>query len=457
MIRILRFAAVALLTTIVAAPSFAAGARGTANFSQTVAFGDSFGAGVSNVGLNITHQRFSWPAVLARQVGLNTDCATDGPNCFQIPYISDPGILPELYLASLFPPTIALKPGLGSPLNSGLGRPYNNLSIDGAEVNDILNLDLDGNEALTGPIVLRGQGQAIDQALRLNPTFVVMWIGGDDAFNGVQGGDPALMTPLAAFTTSYTTVLDRLTAGAPNAGIVVGNLPVDLSSIPFLTLIPPYLVNPGTGQPVLDPAGNKIFYIADLGKGVFGQLPPGSLVLLTARSLLATGYGIPAALKPLIPLPNVGKPLPNEAVLTPSELTAIAQRITEYNSAIAAAAAAKNIPVVDINGFFNRVKNGVQVGPMKLTLSYITGGLISLDAFHLTDVGYTLFANEYIKTINSAYGTRIPLAGIGQLLQNNDPSLFSSSAIPAFDPSASAALHMLSEPAKTPVRHRSAH
>lgn len=456
MTRILRFAAFALLAVSLAAPSFAAGARGTADFRQLVAFGDSFGAGVSNVGLNIKHQRYSWPAVLARQVGLDTDCVTDGPNCFQIPYISEPGILPELYLTSLIPPSIALKPGLGAPINSGLARPYNNLSIDGAEINDVLNLDLDGNEALTGPLVLRGQGQAIDQALRLNPTFVVMWLGGDDAFNGVQGGKPSLMTPLADFTASYNTVLDRLVAGAPNAGIVVGNLPGDLRGIPFLTLVPSYLVN-ASGQPVLDPAGNRIPLIADLGDGTFGPLPAGSVVLLTSRDLIASGYGIPAPLKPLIPLPNVGKPLPNEAVLTPTELAAIAQRITEYNAAIASAAAARNIPVVDINAFFNRAKQGLQVGPMTLGLSYITGGLISLDAFHLTDVGYTLFANEYIKTINTAYGTHIPLAGIGQLLQNNDATLFSSSAIPTFEPSAAAALHMMSEPVKAQVRHRATH
>ena len=35
--------------------------------------------------------------------------------------------------------------------------------------------------------------------------------------------------------------------------------------------------------------------------------------------------------------------------------------------------------------------------------SYITGGFFSLDGFHLTDLGYLLFANEYIKAINEAY------------------------------------------------------
>src|ERR1700694_222973 len=120
--RYAQFAAVIVAATL-ALPVYAA--RGSADFTRFVTLGDSFGVGVSSVGANITHQRYSWPAVIARQVGLNTDCTTDGPNAFEIPYISEPGILPELQLTSLIPLSVSLKPGLGAPLNSGLGRPYN--------------------------------------------------------------------------------------------------------------------------------------------------------------------------------------------------------------------------------------------------------------------------------------------------------------------------------------------
>src|SRR5947207_2359203 len=117
MMRIRSF--VLLLVALIAAPLVAA--RGKADFTRFVTLGDSFGVGVSSVGANIAHQRFSWPAVIARQVGLRTDCiGFDAPNCFQIAYISEPGIAPELQLVSLSPLTITLKPGLGSAINSGL-------------------------------------------------------------------------------------------------------------------------------------------------------------------------------------------------------------------------------------------------------------------------------------------------------------------------------------------------
>ena len=431
-------AAALILAAATALPVYAA--RGRADFTTLVALGDSFGVGVSSVGANIAHQRNSWPAVIARQVGLRTDCVGfDAPNCFQIPYISEPGILPELQLLSISPLSITLKPGLGAPINSGLGRSYNNLSVDGAEIGDALAVDGDGNEALSAPIVLRGLGSMTDQALRLNPTFIVMWLGGDDAFNGASSGDPANMTPLDTFRTQYAAVLDKLIAGAPNAGFVVGNLPTDIHGIPFVSLIPPVLLNPATNQPVIF-NGQPIPLIADLGGGTIGQLPQQSLVLLTALSLIQTGYGIPAALKPIIDpnglLPNLGKPLPASQVLTPTEVSAVNQRLVDYNAAISSLAAARNIPVVDINALFARVKAGIHAGPLTFNANFVSGGIFSYDGYHLTDIGYTLFANEYIKTINANYGTRIPLASIAPFLSNNDPNLVSSSSFPTFDAAA---------------------
>src|ERR1700740_1062063 len=87
-----------LLLAFVAAPLFAA-ARGTADFTRFVVLGDSYGAGVESASLNVNHQQFSWPLVIARQGGAGD---------FQQPLVSFPGIGPELQLVDVihFPPTI---------------------------------------------------------------------------------------------------------------------------------------------------------------------------------------------------------------------------------------------------------------------------------------------------------------------------------------------------------------
>jgi lysophospholipase L1-like esterase len=411
-----RFAAVVVAALSIAAPVFAA--RGSADFTRFVALGDSYGAGFESGSLNVNHQQFSWPAIIARQAG-----APD----FQQPTVSFPGIANELQLvdAISFPPVILAAAGSGQPTNLNLARPYNNLSIPGANVSDLTTLT--GADPATSTakafaqFILRGKGTAVQQAIAENPTFIAIWIGGNDLLSSVLGGTPKGLTPTATFKTAYNLMLDQLIAADPNAGIVVGNMPTNPSSLPYLTTVPPVLINPATRSPVIF-NGAPIPLIAELGDGTVGPLPAGSFVLLPYAGQIGTGFGIPAFLAAdprFASLPNIGKPLLDAWVLTPAESVQIAARAVEFNQVINDAASARNIPVADINGLFNKIATGYQVGPFTFTASYITGGLFSFDGFHMTDLGYTLFANQYIRTINSAYGSHIPLASITTLMANN--------------------------------------
>ena len=413
-----RIAAVLMLTLLVAAPMFAA--RGKADFTRFVALGDSYGAGVESGSLNQTHQQYSWPAIIARQAG-----APD----FQQPLVSFPGIGNELVITDIttFPPTIVPASGKGQPVNLSLPRPYNNLSIPGANVSDLTTLT--GAQQPTGTassfaqFILRGQGTAVQQAAAQHPTFIAIWIGGNDLLGSVLSGTPKALTPTDTFRTAYNKMLDQLVAGAPDAGMVVGSLPTNPLALPVLTTVPAVLIDPSTRKPVLI-GGNPIPLVGELGDGTTGPLPLGTFVLLPYASQIATGYGLPAILKAdprFANLPNIGKPLLDAWTLTPAEAQQIAARAVEYNQVINDAASSRNIPVADIKRLFDKFASpqGYRVGPFVFTGAYITGGLFSLDGFHMTDLGYTLFANQYIRAINAAYGTNIPLASIATVFQNN--------------------------------------
>ena len=411
----MRIAAAVAAMSLLALPSFAA--RGTADFTRFQALGDSYGAGFTNGSLNINHQVYAWPAIVARQAGVKT---------FAIPSVSYPGIGAEFRLvdAISYPPVILPAAGSGTPTNTTYPGIYNNLSIPGARAGDLTTLTgAEANPSRTAELfarfILRGQGTAVDQTLAARPTFIAVWIGGNDVLGAVLDGTPAGLTPVETFRTNYNLVLNKLTAGAPNAGIVTGTLPTRVAAVPYAATVAPVLINPATRQPVLN-NGSPIYYVADLGGGNFGQLSAGDRVLLTASTHLSTGYGIPAALKPLFPtLADVGKPLPDSDVLTKAEIATIEARAAEFNTIITAAAAAKNIPVADINGLFGRALSGIKAGPFTFTTSYITGGLFGLDGFHLTDLGYTFLANEFIRAINNGYDTEIPFASITTLFQDN--------------------------------------
>jgi GDSL-like Lipase/Acylhydrolase len=438
----LQSAAAVLLAAVVAVPVFAA--RGSADFTRFVALGDSYGAGFESSSLNERHQPWSWPAVVARQVGKRL-CTPSDPataDCFAQPLVSFPGIANELLLQSAVGPVIAAAPGSGQPLMLTFARPYNNLSIPGATVGALLAVT--GNEQPSpleptvnsfARFILRGQGTAVQQALVQHPTFIALWIGGNDYLNVMFSGDPSTLTPTATFKTRYEAVLDALITGAPTAGMVVGNLPSGVP--PYLRLIPPVVINPSTGQPLLvDPVsglpsttGVPLFYrvktgVDAQGNDITAPIAPTTLIPLGTRAKLAQGYGLPALFRnfpPFNALPHTGDPLEQTDVITAEELTTVITRVAEYNAVINTAASARDIPVADISGLFNRVfaPTGLQLGPITVTQAPVTGGFFSLDFFHLTDLGYLLFGNEFIKAINAGYDTEIPLAGITQLFSNN--------------------------------------
>src|SRR3712207_4941473 len=124
--RFAKFATAVVAALVLAVPAFAQ--RGSADFSRFVALGDSYGAGVVSSSLNERHQAWSWPAIIARQVGYAlcapTAAATD--DCFAQPLVSFPGIGPELQLVNLTPTIAPAGTSNGTPLMVPFGRSYNN-------------------------------------------------------------------------------------------------------------------------------------------------------------------------------------------------------------------------------------------------------------------------------------------------------------------------------------------
>jgi lysophospholipase L1-like esterase len=423
-----RFVALLAVVAVAAVPAFAA--PGKADFTRIVVIGTSLGSGFEAGSLNVNHQQWSFPAVIARQLG-QTICpvnATAADNCFAQPLVSFPGIGNENVLVSIAP-SVVISPaaGTGQPLMTAFGRPYNNLSVPGIKATeaDVLT----GAQPVTGTatafaqFILRGLGTQVNQALAQKPTFIIVELGANDVLAAITSGTPKNLTSVTAFNAAYGGILDKLRAAAPDAGMVVSNLPTNPATLPYINLIPPYIVNPATGAAVLGPDGKPIFYFAETN-GVLGQLDANSRVPLHARADLTQGYGIPPALKSVPPfnsLPHAGEPLPDADALTSAEITEIAQRAVDINNAINTAAAARQIPVADLAGLWNRLAQpgGVAVGPFSITNAFVTGGFFSLDGFHFTDIGYTLFANEFIKAINRGYGTHIRVASVTPFFQNN--------------------------------------
>jgi len=401
-----RLGRTAVLLLVAAFSLTAVPARAQASFSTYVALGDSLTAEFSDGSLVESHQRGSYPALLARQAGVTT---------FEQPLVSDPGIPTELTLVTLIPPVVSAKASnQGAALRLDLPRPYNNLGVPAARVADLLARVTDGGGF--HDLILRGRGTALAQGLSLKPTMVTLWIGSNDVLAAAVNGraiEGVTLTPVASFRAAYQSVVDAVKASGATA--VAANIAA-VTTIPFVNTIQPVVVNLATGTPVRV-NGATVAII-----GPTGPLPANSLGTLAAAPLLLKGDGIPVALG------GTGRALPDEVILDLGEVAAMRERVGQLNQVIADVCQVAGIPVLDVNAFFADVAaHGRTIGGVSLTSAFLSGGLFGFDGIHPTDLGYALVANEWIRLINSR-GGQLEAVNLGPYLGVGSAAARSASA-----------------------------
>jgi len=393
-------------------PEPSLGNTGTADFSSYVAIGNSLTAGFQSAALTESFNDYSYPALIARQVGID-------PAAFVQPEIAEPGIgsytsqgAGKLRLVSLAPLVIQPVPLTANPAtmlkNATYAKPFNNLGIPGSLAVEIPTATSAATSMSRSPffdIVLRnpamGNKTALQQALALDPTFVTIWLGYNDVLGFATSGgvSPAAPVPVANVQAAIMSVV--MAFRAADASIVIANIP-PATACPYFTTLKPYLADPTTGVPILV-GGNKVYLIGPGGT----PLTDNDMVLLSAKTALESGVGVPTAAG------GTGQPLGNQYVLSAAERAQAEAAVDAYNAEIEKIADGKDCGLVDIHRLFDNIAaEGVTVGGVKLRPKMITGGLFSLDGVHPNNVGYSIIANEFIKTINTRHHARIPLVNV---------------------------------------------
>jgi lysophospholipase L1-like esterase len=359
--------------------------------AKYVALGDSLTAGYQNDCLVADFQRTSFPNLIAMQLGIDS---------FSQPLISQPGIPSALEIASLRPLDFTRKEGFGQQLNRELPSPYDNLGIPGATLYSALNPD---DLVATGwnPFyedILRGKGNALEQALALQPELVTVWFGHNEILSGVTSGKIIFgetVFPLETFAKLLDDVLSKLSSSG--AKIAIGNI-MDLTEIPYVAYLPIYITDPRTGDMLRDESGKGVPY-----EGEEGTLSPGCHITLGGLGYIIQGDGIPKAMG------GTGRPLPEDVILSQSDISKLKSLVAVYNETIAKVAAKYGAALIDFHHLFAEIKSkGYAVGGKTFSLDFPLGGLVSSDGIHPTSLGYAIIANEYIRGINRAFGYRIP-------------------------------------------------
>jgi GDSL-like Lipase/Acylhydrolase len=399
---------------------------GTANFSRYIAVGNSLTAGYADGGLYLAGQMNSYPSIIAKQmqsVGggtftqpLFTAGQENGSGYLKLTGFNADGtpittpVTTDLAIRGFQP-----IPGLGNvTLYTKYTGDLNNYGVPGIK---LLNITYTPYGNLNGYFerLLPGNSPTNNTSylefVTAKPfTFFSNWLGNNDALlYATSGGAGDVLTDKTIFTELYGLLISKLTAAGQKG--VVGTIP-DVTAVPYFTTITVGAIL-GSVQKA-NPAVKAIFINALVSGTTYAPRPATAkdLIVLTFPTSkigqpVSTPFGtLPYGLTPYTPIDN-------QYVLDENEVALTQSYVNSYNATIKSIAAANGLAVFDAYTFLNNLKeHGLVVDGVSLSSGYISGGIFSLDGVHLTPRGYAIVANEFIKAINTKYGSNIPLANV---------------------------------------------
>ena len=292
------------------------------------------------------------------------------------------------------------------------------------------------------------------------------------------------ITDPGVFQSVYTSLVNQITANSAKG--VVANIP-DVTSVPFFTTVP---TNPLPGLPAANVTSlNQLFgginaalagaglpprfvtLVADDGNpatvesnpllildealpnistqitaaltptfgattatflgGLYGRARHARNTANSRDYILLTARGVIGTTTPSAPAPfntvGVSFPMQDNTTLTADETAQVKTATTAYNAAIASIATSKGLAFVNANALLAQVASGgISQNNFTVTSAFVTGGGFSLDGVHPSPRGYALIANEFLKAINTTYGSNFKGVSLGnyRILFPQNPANF---------------------------------
>lgn len=360
--------------------------------SRFVVLGESLAAGIGNFSLSADSQSSSFPAQMARRMGVPFP-----QQLFQPPGIGSVPGWPELpvILPAYMQTTVFRQ--LPPP-------PVSNLSIPRGTLSQALNtrpcqplIHRKDNRQTACNLILGVLGIArgakrplptqLEYALERSPTFAVIELGYAEALEAAVGRDPRLLPGTDEFRSDY----DRLLAALTNVGC----------SVLVLTVPDPF---------------TTAFY---------APVKVAARILRTEPDFLTTAYDIPT--DAWITLPGLNaisyqifarslESLPTDAWIPRAEADRIRQKVRTLNKELAALSATYDALLYDLCGMFERISTQCyRIGGKALDGRHL-GGFYNLNGFYPGATGQALIANELLSLLNRKYGTAFPPIDLGSVL-----------------------------------------
>lgn len=430
---------------------------GTADFREYVAVGNSLTAGYSDGGLYRAAQLNSYPAILSKQLSLNSGLTFVQP---LMPAGSGSGYIELLAYQEGSLPAIRYVEEDPRAFDKVTG-PFHNLGVPGIRVKDIDMEDygiFENNNYFYRmlPAGAESRTSYLDLVEASEHSFFTCWMGDNDVLGfatsgGVYGEDGygeyerSGLTDIAEFEMKYNLMIDKLAENGAKG--VIMTIP-DILYVPYFNVI--------TNEYFPDLSANDIEQLNKeyeeinelierynesvqnnetlseeekqrLYREIIHFSSSGNAFVIEDKSLPdidmtdSNGDPVPQIRHfkegDKITLPGILKianasgtstPLGDRYVLTSNEIELIESYRTQYNAIIRNAALSQDIALLDVDAILKEFRDGKTVGGVFLSAEIVTGGLFSLDGIHLTQRGYALVANKIIEKINAEFGAEIP-------------------------------------------------
>lgn len=370
----------------------------TPGFDTTVVIGDSLSAGFQNGSLLDTQQPNGWASLVAKQAGFS----------LVLPLIAPPGAPAVLQLTSLGPPpVITQESGTTTGRDNPNDQPYD-IAVPGHTLDDLINrqpvlIPTSSEDVITELVLalpLSVPRSQLEEAIHLKPTALFLWIGSNDALVADEAGTPAVMTPIASFTSDYQQLISTIKSQT-KATLIVANIP-DVTSVPYLT----------PGAVVLAEAAALTHLPTSALSALLGIQPTDLVNPTGLAEVQADLTGLESGVAPT--------PLTDDGFLNATEIAQVQSTVDQYNAVIAAQVSSAGGILVDIHSYFQQLQqSGITINGYPATTGFL-GGLFALDGIHPTNTGYALIANQYIAAINASLKTSITAVDVGSVA-SSDP------------------------------------
>ncbi len=401
---------------------------GSADFSNYVALGDSYTAGYTDGAMGARGQESSFPNIMATQL------AMVGNGGFQQPTIEGGGSVSGsgtgYYSLQVVDGNLSPVPGEGdmdifSDRLYNASEPTHNLGVPGAKSSHLL---ADGYANLN-PFFARFASSestsVLTDALAQNPTFVSLWIGGNDVLSyALEGGEVDEITSATHFDFYMGVIAESLFAESTKG--VIANIP-HIEALPYFNTI-------AYDALVLDQA------TADALNSAYAQYNAGALAFGLPKIEFVEGanalviededYAHPAKIRQItaeekVLLPALSSirnkevgwgsasPIPANYILDAEEVSDISEAIDAFNITIKNISEQYDLAFVDLEALMERaISSGILLDGNIYTSTFVSGGIFSLDGIHPTARGAAIISNTFVEAINLKYGAQIPKVNI---------------------------------------------